>query len=122
MPKAAHQIHLTVPINVIEQAIAWGNRLIEMGEQSPSTQTASIPQLVAWLQRMETKARLATGIQYIPRRSRIDLMTPAEVAIRNARLAVEEAGCDVLLTDAVNLLHQAQDKVANYVDRVGERE
>lgn len=32
-------------------------------------------------------------------------------------LAVEETGCDPLLTDAVNLLQQARDRVADYVDR-----
>jgi hypothetical protein len=44
-------------------------------------------------------------------------MTPAELAIRNAMLAVEEAGCDVQLTDAVTLLAQARDKVADFVDK-----
>lgn len=53
----------------------------------------------------------------LPRRIRIDLFTPAETAIRAAMMAVEEAGCDVLLTEAVNLLAQAQRKVADYVDR-----
>lgn len=53
----------------------------------------------------------------IPRRNRIDLMTPAELAIRNAMIAVETVGADVLLTDAVILLGQARDKVADFVDR-----
>ena len=52
----------------------------------------------------------------IPRRIRIDLMTPAELAIRNAVLEVENAGCHVLLTDAVVLLQQAREKVADFVD------
>ena len=52
----------------------------------------------------------------IPRRIRVDLMTPAELAIRHAMLAVENVGADVLLTDAVNLLQQAREKVADYVD------
>ena len=52
----------------------------------------------------------------IPRRSRIDLMTPAELAIRNAMIAVEEAGADKLLTEAVILLGYAREKVADYVD------
>ena len=33
-----------------------------------------------------------------PRRNRVDLNTPAELAIRNAIRAVEETGCDPLLT------------------------
>jgi hypothetical protein len=52
----------------------------------------------------------------IPRRSRIDRMTSAELAIRNAMLEVEEVGAHVLLTDAVCLLEQAQRKVADFVD------
>lgn len=52
----------------------------------------------------------------IPRRSRTDLYTPAETAIRNAVLAVEEAGCHPVLTDAVNLLQRAKDLVADFVD------
>lgn len=52
----------------------------------------------------------------IPRRNRLDLSTPAELAIRQAVNAVEAAGCHPLLTDAVNLLNQAREKVADYVD------
>ena len=52
----------------------------------------------------------------ISRRARIDLMTPAELAIREAMLKVEEAGAHPFLTDAVVLLGQAKDKVADYVD------
>jgi hypothetical protein len=52
----------------------------------------------------------------IPRRCRICLATPAELAIRAARDAVESVGADVLLTEAVILLGQALDKVADYVD------
>lgn len=54
----------------------------------------------------------------IPRRCRIDLMTPAELAIRNAVDVVEGMGCDVRLTDAIVLLSQARDKVADFVDKV----
>jgi hypothetical protein len=45
-------------------------------------------------------------------------MVPAELAIREAMVAVEEMGCDTRLTDAVNLLHKAQDAVADFVDGV----
>ena len=51
-----------------------------------------------------------------PRRFRVDLMTPAELAILNAMGEVEKVGADVLLTEAVILLSHAQDKVADYVD------
>lgn len=55
------------------------------------------------------------------RRNRIDLMTPAELAIREAMLRVEEAGADVRLTDAVVLLGEARDAVADFVDHVERR-
>jgi hypothetical protein len=44
-------------------------------------------------------------------------MTPAELAIHHAVQAVEAAGADPLLTEAVILLGQAREKVADYVDR-----
>jgi len=53
-----------------------------------------------------------------PRRNRSDLMSPAELAITTAMGAVEEAGADVRLTEAVNLLGQARDKVADVVNGI----
>ena len=52
----------------------------------------------------------------IPRRNRLDLMSPAELAIYNAQQEVEKAGADVRLTDATILLSQARNKVADFVD------
>ena len=52
----------------------------------------------------------------IPRRCDVKLMTPAELAIRQAMLAVEGAGCHQLLTEAVTLLEKAKDKVADFVE------
>jgi hypothetical protein len=52
----------------------------------------------------------------IPRRAYVDRWTPAERAIKDAMGAVEEAGCHPLLTDAVNLLGQAFEKVADFVE------
>lgn len=51
-----------------------------------------------------------------PRRVRIDLASPAEKAIRDAMRAVEVMAADVRLSQAVVLLGQALDKVADYVD------
>lgn len=51
-----------------------------------------------------------------PRRSTLEKMTPAELAIRDAMLAVESLGCDTRLTDAVTLLQAARDRVADVVD------
>lgn len=56
-------------------------------------------------------------IDGIPRRNRVDHFTPAETAIDQAKAAVESAGADPLLTDALNLLSAAQAKVADYVER-----
>ena len=55
-------------------------------------------------------------IDGIPRRSRIDLYTPAEKAINDALEVVESTGAHPLLTDAVVLLGEAQDKVADFVE------
>lgn len=52
----------------------------------------------------------------IPRRARVDKWSPAEVAIAAAMHAVESAGADVRLTDAVVLLGAAKDSVADFVD------
>lgn len=52
----------------------------------------------------------------IPRRNRLDLHTPAEHAIDQAMQVVEDAGAHPLLTEAVILLAQAKDKVADYVE------
>lgn len=54
----------------------------------------------------------------IPRRSDLRLNTPAERAIRAALEEVERSGCDVRLTDAVVLLDEAREKVADFVDGV----
>lgn len=51
-----------------------------------------------------------------PRRSRVDYWSPSEHAICAAMLVVEGVGADVLLTEAVNLLHEAQERVADYIE------
>lgn len=51
-----------------------------------------------------------------PRRAKMDEWTPAERAIYDAMQAVEKVGAHPLLTDAVILLSQARDKVADYVE------
>ena len=53
----------------------------------------------------------------LPRRIQLDKCTPAEKTIHAAMLAVEAMPADVLLTEAVVLLSQAKNKVADYVDR-----
>ena len=57
-----------------------------------------------------------------PRRNDLLRFTPAEKAIYDAMGKVEEMGADVLLTDAVRLLGEAREKVAEYVDKNNEKE
>ncbi len=52
----------------------------------------------------------------IPRRVDRSRHTPAEVAITEAMAAVEAAGADARLTDAIVLLTEARDAVAEFVD------
>ena len=52
----------------------------------------------------------------IPRKIRHDLHTPAEIAITKAMEAVEIAGCDMRLTEAVCLLEEARSKVSSFID------
>jgi SHS2 domain-containing protein len=52
------------------------------------------------------------------RRIRLDLMTPAELAIYNAMLEVEKIGADKRLTEAVIKLQDARTLVADFIDGV----
>ncbi len=60
-------------------------------------------------------------LKNFPRRNRVDLNTPAELAIRDAILAVEKVGASVGLTEAVILLGKAKDLVADFVDGIEKR-
>lgn len=51
-----------------------------------------------------------------PRRARIDLMTPEELALFNMIGEVEKLGAHPLLTDVVVLLGDARSKLADWVD------
>lgn len=57
MTKSSESIKVVVPVALIDQAVAWGNRLIQLGERSPSTQTTTIPQLIEWMKKYTVKAR-----------------------------------------------------------------
>ncbi len=58
----------------------------------------------------------------LPRRVYVEKLTPAELAIRTAIIAVEELPADERLTDAVVLLSRAKDKVGDYVDGIPRKE
>jgi hypothetical protein len=51
-----------------------------------------------------------------PRRNRLDLNTPAELAIHEAIQKTEEVGADKKLTEAIILLDKAKNLVSDYVD------
>lgn len=53
----------------------------------------------------------------IPRRNRLDLNTPSEIAISNAMKEVEKAGAHPDLTEVVILLSKAKDLLSDYVDK-----
>ena len=61
-----------------------------------------------------TAAAESKPSQVLPTRMRVDQMTPAELAIREAMLAVEAMPADERLTDAVCLLRDASAKVYAY--------
>lgn len=52
----------------------------------------------------------------VPRRMRLDLLTPNELLVYNIGQEVEKMGADVLLTDAVILLQHVREKLADYVE------
>jgi hypothetical protein len=52
------------------------------------------------------------------RRNRMDLFSPAELAIYNAQAEVEKIGADVRLTDAGMLLQQARYLVADFIEGI----
>lgn len=55
----------------------------------------------------------------MPRRIQMDKWSPAECAIFTAMQEVEKVGAHPKLTDAVVLLSQAKDALADYVDEFG---
>jgi hypothetical protein len=64
-------------------------------------------------------ATLPREINGIPRRIRIDHFTPAEAAIHAAMHEVEKAGGSIALTEAINLLSKARDRVADHFEGIG---
>jgi hypothetical protein len=52
------------------------------------------------------------------RRSRLDLLTPAELSIVKVVEEIEKLGADINLTNAVNHLHMAKNCVSDFVDGI----
>lgn len=55
-------------------------------------------------------------MEQIPRRIRVDMYEPAELAIRQAVAKVEDMGADERLTKAIQLLAQAKELVSDVID------
>lgn len=53
----------------------------------------------------------------IPRRNQINLLTKEELAIIKVMQEVEKLGADPLLTEVIDLLSQAREKLADFVDK-----
>lgn len=53
---------------------------------------------------------------YNNRRNRLDLNTPAEIAIHDAMQEVEKVGADIRLTEAIMHLAKAKDLLGDYID------
>ncbi len=53
----------------------------------------------------------------ISRRNRVDKMSPVELTIRDAVKQIEELGCSIGLTEAINHLHKARELVADFIDK-----
>ena len=52
----------------------------------------------------------------IPRRIRINLLTPIEIKARQLMLDIEALGCHEMLTNAVNAVQVLREKLADWVD------
>ena len=52
----------------------------------------------------------------VPRRARVDLNKPAELAIRKAAEEIENLGASVKLTDALNFIFKALDLVSDFIE------
>lgn len=104
-------------IHSIQYATLLGTEVMRI-----PVKTGMLPRLICWLRNgwcmhASPKYQADYGdMRAIPRRSRLDQNIPAELAIRAAIDTVEETGAHPLLTDAVVLLQQAREKVADYVD------
>jgi hypothetical protein len=56
------------------------------------------------------------SIDDIPRRAKLWLHCPAELALREVVDLVEQMGCDPRLTDVINAVHAAREMLADFVD------
>lgn len=72
--------------------------------------------LRAWTNRLKPSPRPNKRPDGIPTRCDMNWMTPAELAITDAMMAVENAGASPALTEAVTLLSKARDRVADHVE------
>ena len=82
-------------------------------EGDPILRKAQIDSITSFILEFEKDIK-----DYIPRRMRMDKWCHAERVIYNAVQTIEEMPADVHLTDAQNILTQARNKVADYIDNL----
>jgi hypothetical protein len=70
------------------------------------------------IKRKQTKLKRNNMSKEIPRRNRLDLNTPAELAIHNAIQEVEKLGASTKLTEIVMLLQGTKEMLSDFVDDV----
>lgn len=89
----------------------------EWSKQKQASDRAADPYhaaLDAW--KADGGVRPASRPDGLPTRIDTQWQSPAELAIRDAMLAVENAGASIALTDAITLLSKARDRVADHVE------
>lgn len=82
----------------------------------PTDHTTEYEKLLGQWLNGSLKPRPAKRPDGFPTRHDVNFYTTAETAIMAAMSAVEISGASLALTDAVNLLSQARDRVADHVE------
>lgn len=99
-------------IGILRTALTWAKARI-----SPKMEeTHSIIDEALRFGSGQAKPSIPVNDMTYPITSQIDLMEPAEIAIREAMLAVEKLPGHPLLTDTTTLLDQARQKIAEWRD------
>jgi hypothetical protein len=109
--------HAMVPARILrQQPNASGIETKHYSDGSSATGPGPLPDLSPEQQAAVRRTILPHTVDDFPRRNRLDHHTPAEKAIRDALMAVEEVGADVRLTAVSMLLMQAADQLADYLE------
>lgn len=113
-------VHHADSLDLIEIKLALEEEFdIEIPIEEAAEKFHTIDNIVSYLETRGVESKGASVIVgEIPRRARVDQWSLGERAIQDAVDRVEEMGADIRLTQAVILLGEARDKVADFVDNV----